>query len=72
MGSVQLVVVVSVALCVVSVAIAWTTKSYIWPAVWSVLMLVVPGPAGVASLFVGLLTAYIARNRKAAATKEVS
>ena len=72
MDGLQKVLVVSVALCAVSAAIGWKTKSYVWPTIWSVLVLFIPGPAFIVSLLVGLLTAYIARNRKADATKELS
>jgi hypothetical protein len=72
MGDYQLVVLISVAACAISFAIGWTTKSYVWPALWSALVILAPGPAFVGSFALGLLAAYLARHRRADATKERS
>jgi uncharacterized membrane protein YjjB (DUF3815 family) len=72
MDSFQSIALVSVALCGISLAIGWMTKSYVWPALWSALVIVVPGPAFVGSFVFGLLAAYIARNRKSDPSKERS
>jgi hypothetical protein len=70
MDSFQLIIVVSLAVCAISFAIGWLTKSYLWPALWSALTIVVPGPAFAGSFVFGLLAAYVVRNRKADTTKE--
>ncbi len=70
MDSFQSIALVSVAACAISFAIGWMTKSYVWPALWSVLVVLVPGPAFAGSFGFGLLAAYLVRNRKADPTKE--
>ena len=70
MDSFQLIALVSVAVCAISFAIGWMTKNYLWPALWSALVILVPGPAFVGSFVIGLLAVYMVRNRKADATKE--
>ena len=53
---------ISIAVCLISVAIGWLTKNYLWPVLWSVLTILVPGPAFVGSFIFGLLAVYIAKN----------
>ena len=66
------VALISVAVCLASIVIGWLTKNYLWPAVWSALAVIIPGPAFVGSFIFGLLAVYIAKSRKADATKERS
>jgi hypothetical protein len=64
------IVLISVAVCLISVAIGWLTKNYLWPGLWSALTILVPGPAFVGSFLFGLLAVYIAKSRAADGTKE--
>jgi hydrogenase-4 membrane subunit HyfE len=72
LDSIQMIAIVSVLLCAISFAIGWFTKSYVWPSIWSALVIIVPGPAFLVSFIVGLLAVYVAKQRKAAATREIS
>jgi hypothetical protein len=72
MDSFQLIALVSVAVCAISFAIGWMTKSYVWPVLWSALVILVPGPAFVGSFVFGLLAVYVVRKRKPDSTKEHS